>query len=127
MEEPMTTNEDLSNKPSNISFFGPPSLFTGEDPAAYNDLHMRVFGAVMPSDFFEELWTRDIIELTWQVLRWRRLEVTLIALKMREALVLLIMKPLNDSIMEKHNYEVGVYGQEEAKELVKNWAKGDLS
>jgi hypothetical protein len=124
----MSINEEpRSNKPGNISFLSPPALLAGEDRRAYDDLHLRVFGAVMPSDLFEELWSHDIIDRTWQVLRWRRLQVALIALKMKEALVLLIYEPLKKSIMEKDNCEVLMYTREDAEELVQKWATGDQS
>jgi hypothetical protein len=32
-----------------------------------------------PADIFEEIWARDFVDLTWEVLRWRRLKSSLMA------------------------------------------------
>lgn len=58
-----------------FSFYGPPPLLDGENAAGYDALLAAVSGEVKPQDIFEELWVRDIVDLTWQVLRLRRLIV----------------------------------------------------
>ncbi len=65
--------------PSPISIFGPPPLIDGEDEAAYNELLLQVSSAVGPSDFLEEILVRDVADLTWEILRWRRVKVHLIS------------------------------------------------
>jgi hypothetical protein len=60
------------------SLFGPPPLLEGEDPSAYNGLLVRISGAVKPADVFEEIWVWDIVNLTWETFRWRRLTASLI-------------------------------------------------
>jgi hypothetical protein len=60
--------------PSRISLFGPPPLIEGEDAAAYDDLHTRVSSAVKPTDFIEEMFVRDIVDITWAIFRYRRLQ-----------------------------------------------------
>ena len=60
------------------AMFGPPPLVTGEDPAAYQELLVRISGAVKPKDFLEEIWVRDVIDLTWDCLRMRRLKASLL-------------------------------------------------
>jgi len=62
------------------NFFGPPPLLDGEDPAAYDDLLARVSGAVKPSDILEEIWVRDVVDLTWEVQRLRQLKAKLLDL-----------------------------------------------
>lgn len=57
---------------SKLPFFGPPPLLQGEDPARYNDLLAQVSGHLKPRDLFEEIWTREITDLIWEGLRWRR-------------------------------------------------------
>ncbi len=57
---------------------GPPPLIAGEDGAAYDLLHGSVTAAVKPKDFLEEMWVRDIVDLSWDVLRLRRLKAQLL-------------------------------------------------
>ena len=53
---------------------GPPPLIEGEDGAAYNQLHGSITAAVKPKDFIEEILARDIADLSWEVLRLRRVK-----------------------------------------------------
>ena len=67
--------------PSNLArldFYGLPPLLEGEDAAAYNELLMRISGAVKPTDVLEEIWVHDVVNLSWEVLRWHRLKANLI-------------------------------------------------
>ena len=57
---------------SHLSIFGPLPLLEGEDAAAYDGLLARVSGAVKPSDIFEEIGEREIVDLIWESWRWRR-------------------------------------------------------
>lgn len=59
--------------------FGPPQLIDGEDGEAYQELRERVSLGVKPADIFEEIWLRDFVDLTWEILRWRRLKSSLLA------------------------------------------------
>jgi hypothetical protein len=54
-----------------LPIFGPPPLLKGEDAAAYDDLLARVSGNLKPSDTFEEIWVREIVDLIWERFRWR--------------------------------------------------------
>ena len=53
--------------------FGPPPILEGEDARAYNEMLDRVFGTVGPTDFIEEIWVRDLVDVTWEMFRWRRI------------------------------------------------------
>jgi hypothetical protein len=64
----------LPNRNEQISLFGPPPLFEGEDAKAYDELLMRISSAVKPVDILEEIWVRDLVDLTWDVVRLRRLK-----------------------------------------------------
>ena len=57
---------------------GPPPLLEGEDAAAYNELLARITAAVKPADILEEIWVSDVVNLSWDVTRWRRLQQHLI-------------------------------------------------
>jgi hypothetical protein len=54
-------------------------LFEGEDSAGYDELLARVSGAIKPADIIEEIWIRDIVGLSWEVLRLRRARAALLA------------------------------------------------
>jgi len=56
--------------------FGPPPLFDGEAPESYDHLVREISTAVMPADIFERIWVRDIVDLTLEVFRLRRLTAT---------------------------------------------------
>ena len=54
---------------------GPPPLIEGEDGTAYNQLHGRICSRRLSlKDFLEEIWARDIADLSWEVLRLRRVK-----------------------------------------------------
>ena len=69
-----------------LSPFGPPPLLEGEDSAAYDELLARVFAEEKPTGIVEEFWLRDVVDLTWEILRWRRLKISLVELAMTRAL-----------------------------------------
>jgi hypothetical protein len=55
----------------------PPTLVNGEDAAAYAQLAARIRAAVAPVNIIEEIWARDVADLTWDVVRLRRLKAGL--------------------------------------------------
>jgi hypothetical protein len=59
------------------SMFGPAPILEGEDTWAYNELLARVSGDVKPTGIIEEIWVRDVVDLTWENFRWRRLKAAL--------------------------------------------------
>ena len=61
--KPSTTPASLPQRAGRLALFGPPPLLEGEDTAAYDDLLVRISGAVKPADIFEEIWIRDIVDL----------------------------------------------------------------
>ena len=65
--------------PTSLALFGPPPLLEGENAAAYDELLARVSGAMNPTDIFEEIWVRDVVDLAWETFRLRRLKSSLLA------------------------------------------------
>jgi len=63
---------------SDHSLFGPPPLLEGEDAAAYDELYGRVCAAVKPVDIIDEIYIADVVTLEWEILRLRRLKLSLI-------------------------------------------------
>jgi hypothetical protein len=60
------------------SLFGPAPLIEGEDAAAYNEFLAKISSAVKPKDFLEEIWVRDLVDLSWEALRMRRIKARLL-------------------------------------------------
>ena len=66
--------------------FGPAPVLRGEDTKAYDLLLEQVSTTVKPSDIIEDIWVRDIVDLTWEILRLRRYKQGLIETAMGDAL-----------------------------------------
>jgi hypothetical protein len=88
-----TTPASLPDCTGRLALFGPAPLFEGEDTAAYDELLVRISGAVNPADIFEEIWVRDIVDLVWEALRLRRLKANLMTATAYRGLEQ-ILKPL---------------------------------
>ena len=58
--------------------FGPPPLLEGEDPAAYESLLKGVLESVEPEGFIEDMWVRDVVDITWDILRVRRIKARIV-------------------------------------------------
>ncbi len=78
---------DLKNKSRSKSktsasgrspLFGQPLLLDGEDAAAYDEIHARMYAAVKPLDVIDEMFIADVVFSEWESLRWRRLKFRLI-------------------------------------------------
>lgn len=55
-------------------YFGPVPLLPGEDPVGYDGLLARVASATRPKDIIEEIWVQEIVALSWEVFRLRRMK-----------------------------------------------------
>src|SRR5205814_1034314 len=75
---------------------GPPPLLRGEDERAYDDLLASLTGHLKPSDPLEEMWLREIIDLTWEHMRWRRQLAHFLDVVLREKLEEIIGPLLDD-------------------------------
>jgi hypothetical protein len=86
-----------------LAQFGPPLLLEGEDAAAYDDLLGRIYASVKPIDFIDEMFISDVISLEWEVLRWRRLKLSLMRARGLEALEdFLCNEELDYNLYSKH-------------------------
>jgi hypothetical protein len=68
-----------------LSFFGPPALLEGEDPDAYDELLAGVASCVVASDLIEKIWLREIVDHTWEIIRWKRLKVAILNAAVEQA------------------------------------------
>jgi hypothetical protein len=58
------------------TLLGKPPLLEPEDPNEYHGLLMLLGRDVKPSDVVEWLWVRDVADLTWDIMRYRRIKTT---------------------------------------------------
>lgn len=63
------------------TLLGPPPVLKSEDVDAYNELHDHVRRAVAPACVIDEIFVRDIVDLTWEVHRLRSLKVALLTVR----------------------------------------------
>jgi len=115
-----------------LSIFGPPPLLPGEDAASYDDLLARVSGNLKPSDIFEEIWTREIVDLIWETARWRRNLAAFIATVIPKVLERML-KPLAQNQPKPASHGGGILAKLHAAQaslnggqnLATDWAAGD--
>jgi len=93
MSQTMNHDPQRAAEPARLNCFGPAPLFDGEDSASYDELLARVSGAIKPSDIIEEIWIRDIVALTWEALRLRRVRAALLTAK-RHVGVKQLLRPM---------------------------------
>ncbi len=91
-----------SNAISRWSLFGPPPILEGEDAAAYDELCGRVCAAVKPVDVIDEMFMADVAALEWEVLRWRRLKLSLIRARALKALEGFLHDKLDYDLYREH-------------------------
>src|SRR5262245_21646529 len=60
-----------------ISLLGPPPRLEGED-VAVEELMERLHRDLKPRDIIEQIWMRDIVDNTIEILRYRRLRTKLL-------------------------------------------------
>jgi hypothetical protein len=60
----------------------PAQLLPGEKRADYVDVALRIVRAAQPTDAIEEFLVRDVVDLTWEVLRLRRVKAGILRASM---------------------------------------------
>jgi hypothetical protein len=93
----------------------PAPLLPGEKDADYASLANRIVDAAKPQDTIEELLTRDVIDLSWDILRLRRVKTGILKASMNIG-VDEVLKALT------HGPESSLLYR---KELGKKWLAGD--
>jgi hypothetical protein len=82
-----------------ISLLGPPPRLEGEDVAVYEELMARVHRDLKPRDVIEQIWMRDIVDNTIEILRYRRFRTKLLNSLVLEARE----KALNSAVDDELN------------------------
>jgi hypothetical protein len=107
---PPSPAADLPARRPARALLGPRPLIAGEDGSDYDDIRLRLIADVMPEDFIEEIWARNVVDLVWESIRLRRLKAQLMQAAAHEGLEE-VLAPLFDS--------------DDAEELARKWAGGD--
>ena len=94
---------------SSGSLASPPLLVPGENEGQYASLAARIVAGARPLDPIEELLTRDVLDITWEILRLRRVKAGIMNASMRQGV---------ESIMDRLGYDDTVDSAE-------RWAAGD--
>jgi hypothetical protein len=78
-----------------VALAAAPPLIQGESSAGYDELLARICETLQPSDVLEQIWMRDIVDLTWEVFRLRRLKASLMSAAAHEGMAE-VLRPLVD-------------------------------
>ena len=65
----------------------PAPLLPGEKEADYAAIAERIVGASEPRDAIEEFLIRDVVDLTWEILRLRRVKAGIVRASMSAGVV----------------------------------------
>ncbi|MBX9829785.1 MAG: hypothetical protein K2Y27_32930 [Xanthobacteraceae bacterium] len=106
----MATARDVTTASTRQPLPGHRPLFAGEDAAAYDSLLGRVSDVVKPADVLEEIWLQDVVELSWEVARLRRMKAEFLNSSAHRGL-----RKLLD----------GLLGWKESQDLTAQWAGKD--
>jgi hypothetical protein len=92
-------------------------LLPGEKEADYAKLGARVVSAAKPRDTIEELLIRDVIDLSWEIARLRRIKAGILKASMSDG-VREVLNNLGHGEGQRYEY---------TRELGRSWAAGDKS
>jgi hypothetical protein len=92
------------------ALLGPRPLIDGEDGTNYDVILERISADVVPADFVEEIWVRNVVDLVWESVRLRHLKSQLLHAAAHEGLAR-VLTPLLDWTS--------------ASQLSRTWASGD--
>jgi hypothetical protein len=107
---------DARDRPGGVA---PATLLPGEDEVGYARLSARFLAAVKPADFIEELLLSDAIDLTWEILRFRRMKAGLLRATVGDG-VRRILSKIEDV---DHDYDK----RRNADLYAQDWARGIVS
>jgi hypothetical protein len=94
-------SKSVTLAPAELNLFGEPLVLEGENAASRDELLGRICAAVKPADVIEEMFIADVVELEWEILRWRRLKLNLIRAHALEALEHFLLGHLEDDQYRK--------------------------
>jgi len=85
-----------------LLLFGPLALLPGESPVDYWRLYSLLQADLAPADVIEKIWLRDLVDLQWEVRRWRLLRNAFLSSSKHYGLdkILDSLQPYDGSTME---------------------------
>ena len=98
--------------PPPLAGVAPSGVLQGEKTADFDALLARITSTLRPSDVFEEMWTRDVADLVWEVFRLRRLKAALMREDAHKGLAAVLLP--RESLVPGNFHRVA-----------KDWACGD--
>src|SRR5271166_3700857 len=111
---PRSTGAEVLDRVISIA---PASLLPGEAEADYTGVAERIVAVARPKDAIEEFLTRDVVDLTWEILRLRRLKTGVLRASSSSGIT---------SVMNSLGYD-GRKGYGSARTLGARWASGEKS
>jgi hypothetical protein len=96
----------------------PAELLAGETEADYLSVAQRIVAVAQSKDAIEEFLTRDIVDLTWEVFRLRRVKAALLRASAGEGVSKIL------STTGNNEFSFVLPGQ---PNLAQKWARGDAS
>jgi hypothetical protein len=113
---PQSSGADLVDRVIGIA---PSPLLPGEAEADYVGVAARIISVAQPKDAIEEFLTRDVIELTWDILRLRRMKAGLLRATVGDGVrrILSRIEDVDDDYDERRN----------ADRYAQDWARGIVS
>jgi hypothetical protein len=69
---------------SRVAGIAPAPLLPGEQETEYANLIARIMAVAQPRDAIEDLLTRDVIDLSWEILRLRRIKAGILKASMSD-------------------------------------------
>ena len=60
--------------PEVLELLGDPPLIRGENPDDYDRLFGQFAATIEPKDFVEWMLTKDVLDLVWEIRRWRQIK-----------------------------------------------------
>ena len=133
------SGRDLVRQDSHDAIFGPAPILPGEDAAAYDAFLEQLVTDIKPKDVIDKFFIRDIVDLTWDVLRGRKQKAELIIRATAEALLKKLSKPPTFSelfgnrvpslaealVIAETSGDIAPRTSPSVKKLVAKWARKD--
>lgn len=82
----------------------------GESVSAYDEFYARTRSAIKPKDSIDEILVRDVVDLSWEVVRMRRMKAKLLKARKPRGIETIL---------------TSIYGEQGAEKLASQWAAGD--
>lgn len=122
------SKSDVVSVEVRVPIFGPPPVVSDHERADYDELYAQMAAHVQPADPIEAAYTRDIVDLTFELFRYRNCKARILESAIPRALE----DKLTPFMPGRHRFgSMEKYGLDGAREptpvmeLVNEWMRGD--